>query len=568
MNSRDVDLALADLFGESCEGRSPVAGNDANSMMGGWALGAVPQTLLESRRGRVLMGLLLLLLARVVYIFVCPLNLIPDEAYYWDWSRQLDVSYYSKPPLIAWLIAAATAIGGDSEFAIRLPAALLGTLGLWIVYELGRCMYRHEVGVRALLIVAVTPGTLTLCLLMTIDAPFLLAWTMSLYCLWRMLEHETISTRWLTAAIFATGIGLLAKQSGLGLFPLLAMFLATGIADRRTLKSPYPWVWMLGSSAFLLPVIWWNHQHAWVTLEHTRNHFGIAPGSVLRHVLLQLEFLASQIGILSPVICCQLVFVTTGLLAGLPGLQRRERFLLCFGAVPFAGVVILSFFQRVQPNWPAALHLTSILLLAAWSCGEISLPRWNWIRPWVPTGILVGGAMSIVVTLVPFVVPATSLAGSRLDPTGRLRGWRDVGEQVAAKLQSIPQSQGLMVIAATSRGPVSELAYYLPGKPRVYRWNTGGIVDSQHDLWGGPKNGRGHDALIVTDAVAEVPDQLAGAFTSVEDLGEITVPLGPNKSRQFRVWRGRCLQAWPDPLDTTRVVVLRSSSLLPSPRFP
>ena len=37
------------------------------------------------------------------------LDLSPDEAHYWEWSRRLDLSYYSKGPLIAYLIAALTA---------------------------------------------------------------------------------------------------------------------------------------------------------------------------------------------------------------------------------------------------------------------------------------------------------------------------------------------------------------------------------------------------------------------------------------------------------------------------
>lgn len=40
-----------------------------------------------------------------LYINVnCPLDLSGDEAHYWDWSRQLDWSYYSKGPAVAYVI--------------------------------------------------------------------------------------------------------------------------------------------------------------------------------------------------------------------------------------------------------------------------------------------------------------------------------------------------------------------------------------------------------------------------------------------------------------------------------
>ena len=505
------------------------------------------RTLFASGRVRVAAGLMVLLVIRVAYLLACPMELIPDEAYYWDWSRQLDWSYYSKPPLIAWLIAAATAVGGDSEFSIRLPATIMGTAGLWLVYEQGRRMYSHKTGVWALLVVAASPGTTVLCLLMTIDAPFLLMWTASVYCLWRMLEGDEIDVRWLAPAIVATGTCLLSKQTALGLFPLAGLFLASGKTDRSKLKSRFLWLWMLGSTACLLPVLWWNHTHGWITVGHTREHFDPQSEPLLRHLILFLEFTASQFGILSPLVCGLMLLVTAALLKSFANLPRRERFLLSFGGVPMLAVTALSCFQRVQPNWPVALHLSGVVLLAAWSCGDIPLsPRWDACRSWLSPAVVLGAVLSVAVGLVPFVIPASSLSGTKLDPTGRLRGWKEVADQVAISLNSFSHSDDLLVVAVTSRAPVSELAYYLPGKPRVYRWNSGETIDSQHDVWGGPKQGGGRDALIVTDDTLPVPPRLAEAFLTLDELRPVVVRIGPNSTRRFRVWRGGTLRAWPE----------------------
>ena len=56
----------------------------------------------------------------------CPLDLAPDEAHYWQWSRHLDASYYSKGPLVAWLIRASCELLGDNVLAVRLPAVICG----------------------------------------------------------------------------------------------------------------------------------------------------------------------------------------------------------------------------------------------------------------------------------------------------------------------------------------------------------------------------------------------------------------------------------------------------------
>src|SRR5438045_4592691 len=74
----------------------------------------------------------------------CPLDLAADEAHYWDWSRHLDWSYYSKGPLVAWIIGAACELAepwamattGTLMPAVRLPAVLFGASLLLSLYML------------------------------------------------------------------------------------------------------------------------------------------------------------------------------------------------------------------------------------------------------------------------------------------------------------------------------------------------------------------------------------------------------------------------------------------------
>src|SRR5262245_39526318 len=66
----------------------------------------------------------------------CPLDLAPDEAHSWAWSRHLDWGYYSKGPLVAVLIRAADELFGPSMPAVRLPAVVCGVLLLISLYFL------------------------------------------------------------------------------------------------------------------------------------------------------------------------------------------------------------------------------------------------------------------------------------------------------------------------------------------------------------------------------------------------------------------------------------------------
>src|SRR5262245_39293319 len=103
----------------------------------------------------------------------CPLDLAPDEAHYWLWSRHLDASYYSKGPLVAWLIRCSGELFGDGPVAVRLPAVACGSLLLVSLYVLTVQAFKRER--LALLVVATAltiPAFSVSRTVITIDAPY------------------------------------------------------------------------------------------------------------------------------------------------------------------------------------------------------------------------------------------------------------------------------------------------------------------------------------------------------------------------------------------------------------
>ena len=74
-------------------------------------------------------GLLIVLgftLWRVVMLNFDTTDLFVDEAQYWFWSQNLDLGYYSKPPMIAWVIRAMTELSGSNAiYWIRLLGPLI-----------------------------------------------------------------------------------------------------------------------------------------------------------------------------------------------------------------------------------------------------------------------------------------------------------------------------------------------------------------------------------------------------------------------------------------------------------
>ncbi len=140
-----------------------------------------------------------------------PAELYPDEAQYWFWAKHLAFGYYSKPPLVAWLIALTTGLFGDSEFAVRLSAPLLAAATAVLVYAVGARLYDRRIGFWSALAFASLPGASVSAFIISTDAPLVLCWAAALYAFIRAREDDR--WRWWLAAGIAAGFGLLAKYT-------------------------------------------------------------------------------------------------------------------------------------------------------------------------------------------------------------------------------------------------------------------------------------------------------------------------------------------------------------------
>ena len=294
-----------------------------------------------------------LLIYRIAYLTTAPVDLIHDEAYYWDWSRNLDWCYYSKPPGIAWLIALSTWLGGSTPFFVRLPAAILSVGTVAFSYLLGSRVYDRKVGLAVAALVAFSPANAAMGVVMTIDAPFLCCWSAALYCLWRMLERGTDRWQWAIMTMLSVGTGLLFKQTMIAFPALAGTFVLLHKSDRHEWRSISFWFAGLGSLLFLTPVVWWNSRNNWIMLGHTRAHFDGVPQSIIDRLYGCAEFVISQAGMISPLTYLCMSFVAFAGCLSWRKLEHKERFLLWFWIGPIMATLGLSLTQRVEANWPA-----------------------------------------------------------------------------------------------------------------------------------------------------------------------------------------------------------------------
>ncbi|HEY9219905.1 MAG TPA: glycosyltransferase family 39 protein, partial [Phenylobacterium sp.] len=240
-----------------------------------------------------------LTLARVAVLFASPLELYPDEAQYWLWSRNLDFGYFSKPPIVAWSIWATTSIGGDAEAVVRMTSPLYHLGASLAVFAIGRRLYDATTGFMAAALYMLVPGVQLSALIASTDAPLLFCLGLALAAYARLYK-EGPSVRVALAFGAAMGLAFLAKYAallelfGLGLHLVLSR-------DARRMWRPVTIAAALGAGLLILaPNLIWNAAHGFATVQHTAANANWGSRQLFNPGELA-SFLGSQFGVFGPI---------------------------------------------------------------------------------------------------------------------------------------------------------------------------------------------------------------------------------------------------------------------------
>ncbi len=523
----------------------------------------VPEQVIKRPRwgGIFCVALLVITALRIGFLGVFPYDLSPDEAYYWDWSRHLSWGYYSKPPMVAWLIGLSGHFLGTSEFSVRFPAVICNCLALAGLFVLGSMMFDAATGFFAALVFFATIGSAVSSMIMTIDAPLLCFWSMSMVMAWRAWKSSRTEPGgggllWWTLAGLTAGLGLLSKQTMAAFSLAVILFLVLNPRGWRLLFSPEPYLFLCVQISLVFPVLEWNQHHGWITFRHTAHHFESGSRGFLPNFRTFFELLGTQAGIVTPLLFLLTILVSLCFLLklfrrverkrlGRKGLFDRILFLLVLGLLPLACVFLLSLKQRINANWPAPFYLSLGVLLSAWALGWASCrTRLDRLRRFYLPGIALGIFLVGILYLLPLLLSTFNLEGSGIDPTVRLRGWHELGQEAGCIIRGFPKPEKTFVVARR-RQTVSELAFYMPGRPQVYRWNgMNRHVTTQYELWPGPTDKKGWDALIIIEKDRGIPRDLFSRFKRVVPVKEIDIPLGRGVTRSFTAYRGIEMKNW------------------------
>lgn len=478
-----------------------------------------------TRRDYVLLAALALALIAVKAVLTraAGVELHYDEAQYWEWSQQLDWSYYSKGPLVAWLIALSTAVFGHGEWQLRLPAWLAHGGLLFVIFRFALDVWRSRAAAWwAVAIALFTPVYFTLGLVMTTDIWLFLCWTVGLWAVYRALILERPRAWYLAGA--AVGVGALAKLS-IGLLPA-----AVGIAVllhprwRRQLAAPPLWGGLALMAAIMSPLVLWNAANDWVMFRHEAGHVARSHWSLAR----ALNFVFEQIMVLSPVVALLAIAVLWRRPAE-PG--HRLLWALSLGWIAF--FVFKALGAKVQLNWPAASYIGLLILFAGHAAR---------FGPGRRRTLLAGFALALGLMLAAYFPYALGLTNQQ-DPFKDTKAWR---APVAALAEIAPPAQ---FILASNYKVAAELAFYWPVRLPVYVAGDAERRFNQHDLWPSIDREAGRDGLWVSTG-PELPPPLAAAFARCTPLPPVPA-LTPDgrtlRTLYAQYCRGYRAVEWPRP---------------------
>jgi 4-amino-4-deoxy-L-arabinose transferase-like glycosyltransferase len=486
-----------------------------------------------------------------------------DEAQYWAWSKALEWGYYSKPPMIAALIALSTQVLGDGLLGVKALAMLCYPLAAWVLYrwvsEVLADVSTHaqawpERGGRlaALLFIA-SPVAGLLGLAATTDAPLLLAWALASHALWRAWRDGKAHD-WLLLGLWV-GLGLMSKYtmaafavSALGLLFTVPRTAPRAVAPARGLA--------LAALVILLciaPNLAWNAAHDWPTLRHTAEiTVGANSTPMWSTLALYLGGLALLLGPIVAPWALAWRWIGAGrrpmapaVQAGRSGATRRDAWLAAaWLSVPLLLVgAAQALHAKAQLNWTAPALIGGVLAVVLWLQAEQPHRR---LRSWYI-------ALALQVLLIAAVTLANDVAHvlhkplpRQLDVWARMRGWEEAFNQLRPAAehfwQQLEAEGGASVrpmVLGSDRAVLANGSYaWRKRPPRWLAWRDAGAPVQNHFQLTAPLRAADEPQplLIVSDGPLDA--ELRAALDGPpQRLAVADVPQSPGRSLHLELWR-------------------------------
>jgi 4-amino-4-deoxy-L-arabinose transferase-like glycosyltransferase len=457
-------------------------------------------------------AILAVTLIRIAVLILSPLELYPDEAQYWWWSQTPDWGYFSKPPMIAWVIWLTRHVFGNAEWALRISSPILHGLTALAVFGIARLAFNSRVGLWSALAYLTTPGVSYSSGLISTDVPLLLFWAIGLYAFLRAANEP--GWLWPIVCGLALGFGLEAKYAML--YFVLGAVIAAMVAPRirKLVFGAKGAAILIIGLLLLLPNVMWNAAHGFPTVAHTESNadWGHAHYSLLNAA----NFLAGQAGVLGPILFVGLLLAFRQLWRE-PQRPEAQLLLTAFCAPALALITVQSFISEANANWAATAYVAAVPLSVSALIGF-----WQSRALWVSFAVD-GLAMALlwIILISPSFADHIGLGNA----FKREEGWSALGKAVAARARTVKYDD----VVAANRSIMAEILYYARDCSTPMKMWDRDLHDDDHfqmTMRLAPSSKR----FLLVISPEEVRDVLA-TFDSATPIDTVNAPLGKHRMR-------------------------------------
>lgn len=466
---------------------------------------------------------------RLIALIASPVQLHGDEAQYWSWAQDLDWGYFSKPPMIAWVIASTTTIFGDAEWAVRLSSPILHAVTASMLFITGRYMFDARTGFWAAALYYLMPAVFLSSGIVSTDVPLLLCWIIALYSWWRIKEGG--GWRWALAFGIALGLGILSKYAMLFFIPALVIDV---VINRKTLRPNLKWLAGFAIAGLvLLPNILWNAANDFATVSHTAANANLQEG-VPFYPLELLEFWISQLVVFGPVTL--VLYVIAIVMAWRGKLSDTAKTLSLYVLAPILVISVQALISRANANWAVTSYVAGSLLTAHFI---VMLLQRKWVAKggvWVNIGL---GLFAVTGALIPTFADAIGQANA----FKRTRGWVETVQAVNDSVLAGYQGERYLTITTDNRLVFYDLNYYgqtalddgfpVPLKMWLHTNRANNHAEATQPLPASPGG-----PILIVNYYDDYEDEFREDFTRIERVGDIDIDLGGGKRRQLKLWAG------------------------------
>jgi 4-amino-4-deoxy-L-arabinose transferase-like glycosyltransferase len=408
---------------------------------------------LDSFKNNYLFLLIFIILCiRIVSLYFSPLEVQGDEAQYWYWSTYFDWGYYSKPPLVAWIIGIFTSTFGNSIFILKLPSLLAHFLTSFVLFNLSKAFKRNTeeslwLSITYLLFFAVSLSSN----IISTDPFLLLFWSSSLLFFKICLNKKSIKNIILTSIFVA--LGFYAKYAMIYFFLSSIVLISFTDNKKELVKS------ILIISFFVLifisPHLYWVYSTNWVTFIHTGDNFNW--NASLYNFEQLINFIVSQFFISTPII----LFIFIKQFSKTKKFIQSYSFEISYSLPILVLITAQSFISRANANWSSVAFI-GVTMIAV----NILYKNYKKI-------FLLNTALGLVVLIL---ISVFIINPPNISPFDKLMGMEDAAKEI----QFLDESLNSDYIVFDDRMNIAKFLYYLPSKNKKLKYLSYGDHPGNH----------------------------------------------------------------------------------------